>query len=144
MEQLPLWYLIPVLNVSAFDNCYAFLRIGLASIHIAQRLILKAGIVPKKKSTPAESSSSNVGETHQQSSRNGVILTTNQGLPISDNQNSLKAGGRGPTLLEDFRNWRRGRDSNPRYPFGYAGFQDRCHQPLGHLSAIVEAILEGA
>ena len=31
--------------------------------------------------------------------------------------------------------WRRGRDSNPRYPFGYAGFQDRCHQPLGHLSA---------
>jgi hypothetical protein len=31
--------------------------------------------------------------------------------------------------------WRRGRDSNPRYPFGYAGFQDRCHQPLGHLSS---------
>src|SRR5208337_3801025 len=30
--------------------------------------------------------------------------------------------------------WRRGRDSNPRYPFGYAGFQDRSHQPLGHLS----------
>jgi len=29
-------------------------------------------------------------------------LSTNQGLPISDNQNSLKAGGRGPTLLEDF------------------------------------------
>ena len=23
--------------------------------------------------------------------------------------------------------WRRGRDSNPRYRFGYAGFQDRCH-----------------
>jgi catalase len=32
----------------------------------------------------------------------GTQLTTNQGLPISDNQNSLKAGGRGPTLLEDF------------------------------------------
>ena len=29
-------------------------------------------------------------------------LTTNQGVPISDNQNSLKAGLRGPTLLEDF------------------------------------------
>lgn len=29
-------------------------------------------------------------------------LTTNQGLRISDNQNSLKAGERGPTLLEDF------------------------------------------
>ncbi len=29
------------------------------------------------------------------------VLTTNQGLPISDNQNSLKAGPRGPSLLED-------------------------------------------
>ena len=32
----------------------------------------------------------------------GQTLTTNQGLPISDDQNSLKAGVRGPTLLEDF------------------------------------------
>lgn len=30
------------------------------------------------------------------------VLTTNQGLPINDNQNSLKAGTRGATLLEDF------------------------------------------
>jgi catalase len=29
-------------------------------------------------------------------------LTTNQGVPISDDQNSLRAGTRGPTLLEDF------------------------------------------
>ena len=29
-------------------------------------------------------------------------LTTNQGIKINDNQNSLKAGERGPTLLEDF------------------------------------------
>ena len=29
-------------------------------------------------------------------------LTTNQGLQIPDNHNSLKAGLRGPTLLEDF------------------------------------------
>ena len=29
-------------------------------------------------------------------------LTTNQGVPIPDNHNSLKAGVRGPTLLEDF------------------------------------------
>jgi len=29
-------------------------------------------------------------------------LTTNQGLPINDDQNSLKAGERGGTLLEDF------------------------------------------
>jgi catalase len=32
----------------------------------------------------------------------GQALTTNQGVPVSDNQNSLKAGLRGPTLLEDF------------------------------------------
>ena len=32
----------------------------------------------------------------------GNSLTTNQGLQISDNHNSLKAGVRGPTLLEDF------------------------------------------
>jgi len=29
-------------------------------------------------------------------------LTSNQGVPVADNQNSLKAGLRGPTLLEDF------------------------------------------
>ena len=32
----------------------------------------------------------------------GQTLTTNQGVAIADNQNSLKAGVRGPTLLEDF------------------------------------------
>jgi catalase len=32
----------------------------------------------------------------------GRALTTNQGVLISDNQNSLKAGLRGPTLMEDF------------------------------------------
>ena len=46
------------------------------------------------------------GELHQRASgAPGVtdnILTTNQGVPISDDQNSLKVGSRGPTLLEDF------------------------------------------
>ncbi len=32
----------------------------------------------------------------------GAGLTTNQGVPVADNQNSLRAGARGPTLLEDF------------------------------------------
>ena len=32
----------------------------------------------------------------------GEFLTTNQGVRINDNQNSLKAGERGATLLEDF------------------------------------------
>lgn len=32
----------------------------------------------------------------------GQALTTNQGVRIADNQNSLKAGLRGPALLKDF------------------------------------------
>jgi catalase len=32
----------------------------------------------------------------------GQILTTNQGVPVNDDQNSLKSGERGGTLLEDF------------------------------------------
>ena len=32
----------------------------------------------------------------------GQVLTTDQGLRINDDQNSLKTGERGPTLLEDF------------------------------------------
>lgn len=32
----------------------------------------------------------------------GRVLTTNQGVPVADNQNSLKYGVRGPVLLEDF------------------------------------------
>jgi catalase len=44
----------------------------------------------------------NGGETHQAAATTGEVLTTNQGIPVSDNQNSLKSGARGPTLLEDF------------------------------------------
>lgn len=41
------------------------------------------------------------GELHQKPENNNQIMTTAQGCPISDNQNSLKAGKRGPTLMED-------------------------------------------
>ncbi|MBK5296962.1 MAG: catalase [Vicinamibacteria bacterium] len=41
------------------------------------------------------------GETHQTASSPDRNLTTNQGVTIADNQNSLRAGTRGPTLLED-------------------------------------------
>jgi len=54
---------------------------------------------------PAKSmnmSRGNGGETHQRADDNGKVLTTQQGVAISDNQNSLKANPRGPTLLEDF------------------------------------------
>jgi len=43
------------------------------------------------------------GELHQRAGGSHPPLTTNQGVPIADNQNSLRpAGARGPTLLEDF------------------------------------------
>src|SRR3954451_11557453 len=32
------------------------------------------------------------------------------------------------------KSWRKGWDSNPRYPCRHAGFQDRCLKPLGHPS----------
>jgi catalase len=44
----------------------------------------------------------NAGETHQTASAPDVRLTTNHGVPVSDNQNTLSAGPRGPHLLEDF------------------------------------------
>jgi catalase len=42
----------------------------------------------------------NGGELHQQAE--DLVLTTQQGVPIGDDQNSLRLGERGPTLLEDF------------------------------------------
>jgi catalase len=42
------------------------------------------------------------GELHQIATGKAAVLTTAQGSPVSDDQNSLKIGARGPTLLEDF------------------------------------------
>ncbi|WP_103097295.1 catalase [Novosphingobium guangzhouense] len=42
------------------------------------------------------------GETRQSAGGDVAVMTTQQGVPVSDNQNSLKQGARGPTLLEDF------------------------------------------
>ncbi len=44
----------------------------------------------------------NGDELHQQAGGKHPVLTTNQGVPLSDNQNSLRPSPRGPTLLEDF------------------------------------------
>jgi catalase len=40
-------------------------------------------------------------EIHQQARSDSETLTTQQGLPVADDQNSLRVGSRGPTLLED-------------------------------------------
>ena len=55
----------------------------------------------KKKSTATSTQDSHGqgGELHQSGD---IALTTNHGVPVSDNQNSLRLGARGPTLLEDF------------------------------------------
>src|SRR6185437_2982712 len=42
------------------------------------------------------------GETHRVAGGDVPTLTTQQGVPVSDDQNSLRVGARGPTLLEDF------------------------------------------
>jgi catalase len=64
-----------------------------------------------KKKTPSNSKGSSPsrdsqlavgGELHQVAGGDHPTLTTTQGVAISDNQNSLKANSRGPTLLEDF------------------------------------------
>jgi catalase len=42
------------------------------------------------------------GETHQQAEEGFDTLTTQQGTPVADDQNSLRQGARGPALMEDF------------------------------------------
>ena len=42
------------------------------------------------------------GETHQTAAAGATRLTTQQGIPVADDQNTLKAGERGPSLLDDF------------------------------------------
>ncbi|MFN4295513.1 MAG: catalase [Brevundimonas sp.] len=52
------------------------------------------------KATPTRAGAG--GERHETASAPDQRITTNHGVPVSDNQNSLKAGHRGPSLLEDF------------------------------------------
>ena len=42
------------------------------------------------------------GETHRVAAGGGPRLTTQQGTVVSDDQNTLRAGERGPAALEDF------------------------------------------
>lgn len=64
---------------------------------------LKKSIVTKEKNANSigEAHVGNGGEFHQVAGGNHPVLTTNQGIPVSDNQNSLRANVHGPTLLED-------------------------------------------
>ena len=53
-------------------------------------------------STQSDNFRGNAGELQQQAGGKHPVLTTQQGIPVADNQNSLRAGPRGPALLEDF------------------------------------------
>lgn len=56
----------------------------------------------KKQKVVRTESRKNIDLEKNSSTGKDEFLTTNQGLKINDNQNSLKAGNRGSTLLEDF------------------------------------------
>jgi catalase len=51
---------------------------------------------------PADNGRGHGDELQQMADGRHPALTTNQGIPVPDNQNSLRASPRGPTLLEDF------------------------------------------
>ena len=56
----------------------------------------------KKNKTSSTETVRQPAETHQTTNNPAQTLRTNQGIPIADNQNAMKAGARGPILLEDF------------------------------------------
>jgi catalase len=59
--------------------------------------------VARGKSNPTEEAVVGTGgEIHQTAGGDVPALTTQQGVPVSDDQNSLRIGTRGPTALEDF------------------------------------------
>jgi catalase len=63
---------------------------------------LKTFMMATKKSNPTNENKKSADLEPDIENGKDQFLTTNQGLKINDNQNSLKAGERGATLLEDF------------------------------------------
>ncbi|MEG2803485.1 catalase [Stenotrophomonas sp.] len=57
---------------------------------------------PRTRPTPPADTRGEGDELHQRAGAGHPPLTTNQGIPVADNQNSLRDTPRGPTLLEDF------------------------------------------
>ncbi|WP_260929209.1 catalase [Novosphingobium sp. 9] len=77
----------------------------LARVEIGGESARKAGVIPADADVAfsyTEQQGSG-GETRQGASGDVATMTTQQGIPISDDQNSLRQGARGPTLLEDFQ-----------------------------------------
>ncbi|AXA84270.1 catalase HPII [Lysobacter oculi] len=66
---------------------------------MATKKAARPGASAPSRKRPAQATG---GETHQTATGKRDVMTTAQGIPVSDNQNSLRAYPRGPTLLEDF------------------------------------------
>src|ERR1700742_199754 len=73
-----------------------------AEVPMASRPAPKDGTLSEARIADAAIMRGQGGETHQTAGGDVPTLTTQQGVPVSDDQNSLRAGARGPTLLEDF------------------------------------------
>jgi hypothetical protein len=70
--------------------------------------------------------------------------TQNQALHFSWTQSLTKQSPTPKRARIPKKTWcyqRMGRDSNPRWTFAHAGFQDRCLKPLGHPSSFVPGII---
>jgi catalase len=72
------------------------------SFYVRRDQSIESAMPMSKKNMPAVGMSPKDQELLKDTAEPGAQMTTNQGLRISDDQNSLKAGVRGPTLLEDF------------------------------------------
>jgi catalase len=58
--------------------------------------------ITEPRSKARSASLGNGGERQEQAGGRHPVMTTAQGIPVPDNQNSLRQGPRGPALLEDF------------------------------------------
>src|ERR1044071_3859772 len=62
----------------------------------------KSSSRPKSSTKPQQPDAKQVALEQETEESTGQFLTSNQGVRVNDDHNSLKAGERGPTLLEDF------------------------------------------
>ena len=63
--------------------------------------------MPDARPTDSTSDQRGAGDELHQGVERGERMTTSTGVPLGDDQNSLRVGERGPTLLEDFHSARR-------------------------------------
>lgn len=80
----------------------AVTAVGEASENEESQLADAGTAVPASNGPVMPDTAGAAGELHQNAGGSHGSLTNNQGLRVADDENSLKAGPRGPVLLEDF------------------------------------------